>query len=40
MNMHCIENDNSATDNVCFDSDICDNDSNNNNNNNDNDNNS
>ena len=31
-----IENDNSTTDNVCFDCDICDNDSNNNNNNNNN----
>ena len=29
MNRHCIENDNSTTDNVCYDSDICDNNNNN-----------
>ena len=28
MNRHCIENDSSTTDNVCYDSDICDNNNN------------
>ena len=32
MNRHCIENDNSTTDNVCYDCDICDGNDNNNNN--------
>ena len=34
MNRHCIENDNSTIDNVCYDCDICDGNNNNNNNNN------
>ena len=31
MNRHCIENDNSTTDNVFYDCDICDGNDNNNN---------
>ena len=30
MNRRCIENDNSSTDNVCYDCDICDDNNNNN----------